>query len=289
MNYDLDILKEISRTAAAAFSPFITSVHPSFFGADNFSDLATNLDFSKIFKQMDYLRWNSLREMDDARFIGLTLPYILMRAPYKNDGRRSESFSFVEVIRNPQEDHLWGNAAFAFGSVLIRAYAESGWFGQIRGMQPGEKSKGLVCDLPVCNFDTDLYRKRSKPSVNLLVSDKAEKALSDNGFIPISAVAGSEHLVFYSNASAQKPQEYDSLAASVNSKLSSMLQYILCVSRFAHYIKVLGREKIGSYNSAERCENELQQWLHQYTTASDTASDEVRSKYPLKSAQVKVR
>jgi len=286
---DIDILKDISQTAAAAFSPFITSVHPSFFGADNFSDLASASDFDQTFKQLDYIRWNSLRETDDARFIGLTLPHILMRAPYKNDGSRIESFKFTEIIKEPETDHLWGNAAFAFGSVLIRSFAESGWFGQIRGMQPGKKTKGLVCDLPVCQYETDIYRGKSKPSVNLLVSDRSEKVLSDNGFIPLSSVSGSEHLVFYSNSSAQKPQSYESLSASINARLSSMLQYILCVSRFAHYIKVLGREKIGSYHSAESCEQELQKWLHQYTTASDSASDEIRSKYPLQSAKVQVK
>lgn len=286
---DIDILKDITRTAAAAFAPFITSAHPSFFGADNFSDLASHLDFSHTFNQIEYTKWNSLRAMDDARFLGLTLPYTLMRAPYKNDGSRNEAFQFTEKIKNPQKDHLWGNASFAFAGVLIRAFSESAWFGQIRGMQPGKRNKGLVCDLPVCQYETDLYRGRSKPSVNLLISDRAEKTLSDNGFIPLSAVPGSEHLVFYSNASTQKPYEYDSLAATINAKLSSMLQYTLCVSRFAHYIKVLGREKIGTFNNAELCERELQKWLHQYTTASDSASDEVRSKYPLQSAQVQVK
>jgi type VI secretion system protein ImpD len=286
---DIDILKDIARTAAAAFSPFITSAHPSFFGADNFSDLASHLDFTHTFNQIEYTKWNSLRVMDDARFLGITLPYILMRAPYANDGSRNEAFQFSEVIKDPQKDHLWGNASFAFAGVLIRAFSESAWFGQIRGMQPGKKSKGLVCDLPVCPYETDLYRGRSKPSINLLISDRSEKALSDNGFIPLSAVPGSEHLVFYSNSSAQKPYEYDSLPATVNAKLSSMLQYILCISRFAHYIKVLGREKIGSFNNAELCERELQKWLYQYTTASDSASDEVRSKYPLRSAQVQVK
>lgn len=286
---DIDTLKEISRTAAAAFAPFIASAHPSFFGADDFSDLVSHLDFTHTFNQIEYTKWNSLRVMDDARFLGLTLPYVLMRTPYKNDGSRNEAFQFKEIIKNPQKDHLWGNSAFAFGGVLIRAFAESAWFGQIRGMQPGKINKGLVCDLPVCQYATDLYRGRSKPPINLLISDRAEKALSDSGFIPLSAIPGSEHLVFYSNSSTQKPDEYDSLAATVNAKLSSMLQYILCVSRFAHYVKVLGREKIGTYNNAELCERELQNWLHQYTTASDTASDEVRCKYPLQSAKVKVK
>ncbi|WP_281558718.1 type VI secretion system contractile sheath large subunit [Thalassomonas sp. RHCl1] len=288
-SHDIDVLKDIARCCAAAFAPFITSVQPSFFGADDFSDLAGHSDFSHFFGEDEYLKWHTLRNMDEARFLGLTLPYVLMRAPYLSDGSRSEGFKFKESIINAQQDHLWGNAAFAFAGVLIRAFSESGWFGQIRGMVPGEKKKGLVCDLPLCRYETDLYQNSPKPSVNLLVGDRAEKALSDLGFIPLSAVPGSEHLVFYSNASVQKPQQFDSLPACVNAKLSAMLQYILCVSRFAHYLKVLGREKIGSYHSARLCEQELQTWLHQYTTGSDSASYEVRSKYPLHSAKIKVK
>ncbi|QLE86824.1 type VI secretion system contractile sheath large subunit [Shewanella sp. Scap07] len=286
---DIEVLKEISRTAAAAFSPFIASVSPTFFGADDFSDLAYSTDYSDTFEQLEYIKWHALRAMDDARFIGLTLPQILMRPPYKIDGLRSEGFKFKEHIDDPQRHHLWGSAAYAFAGVLIRAFSDSGWFGQIRGMQPGQKKKGLVCDLPVCQYETDLYRQRAKPSVNLLVSDSAEKSLSDQGFIPLSPIPGCEHLVFYSNASVQKPQSYERLEDNINAKLSAMLQYILCVSRFAHYIKVLGRDKIGSSSSAEQCQAELQKWLHQYTTASESATDEVRSKYPLRSAQVQVK
>ncbi|WP_394203321.1 type VI secretion system contractile sheath large subunit [Shewanella waksmanii] len=286
---DIEVLKEISRTAAAAFAPFISSVSPTFFGADDFSDLAVSTHYADTFEQPEYIKWHAFRRMDDARFIGLTLPQILMRPPYRIDGLRSEGFKFKEQISQPQRDHLWGNAAYAFAGILIRAFTESGWFGQIRGMQPGQKKKGLVSDLPVCQYETDLHRKTSKPSVNLLVTDSAEKSLSDQGFIPLSPIPGCEHLVFYSNASVQKPQQYERLEESINAKLSAMLQYILCVSRFAHYIKVLGRDKVGSSLSAEQCQSELQKWLHQYTTASESASDEIRSKYPLRSAQVQVK
>ncbi|UCX04440.1 type VI secretion system contractile sheath large subunit [Shewanella glacialimarina] len=286
---DIDVLKDISRTAAAAFAPFIASASPSLFGADDFSDLSAHMNIGKIFEQQEYIKWNSLRKMDDARFIGLTLPNILMRSPYLIDGTRSEGFKFKESIKNPKKDHLWGNAAYAFGGVIIRAFSESGWFGQIRGLEPGARKKGLVCDLAVCQYETDLYRKRNKPSIDLLISDKAEKALSDLGFIPLSPVSGCEHLVFYSNASVQQPPKYELLEDSINAKLSSMLQYILCVSRFAHYIKVIGREKIGSLQSAEACQRDLQLWLHKYTTASEVSSEDVRSQYPLRNAQVQVR
>ncbi len=286
---DIDVLKGITRIAAAAFAPFITSVQPSFFGADEFSDLASYIDLSKTFDQIEYINWHSLRAMDDARFLGITLPYVLMRAPYQKDGSRSEGFKFKETITNTDHDYLWGNAAYAFAGVLLRAFSQSGWFSQIRGMQTGQYKKGLVTGLPVCYDETDIYRKANKPAINLFISDRNEKTLSDLGLIPLSHIMGSEYLVFYSNASVQKSAEFDSLSATVNAKLSSMMQYILCVSRFAHYIKVLSREKVGSFASAQLCERDLQTWLHQYTTASDSASDEVRSKYPLQSAQVKVK
>lgn len=286
---DIDTLKEIARVAAAAFSPFITSVSPEFFGIDRFSKLATFTDVASQFEQPEYLRWRSLRSMEESRFLGITLPNILLRSPYQCDGTRNEGFKFREMIKNPDLDHLWGNAAFGFGAVLIRAYCESGWFGQIRGMQPGLKQKGIVSDLPIARHATELYQNKNKHSINLLVGDRLEKELSDNGFIPLSVVKNTDHLVFFSNSSVQKTAEFIDKAATVNAKLSSMMQYILCVSRFAHYIKRLGREKVGSYFTAKACESQIQSWLHQYTTASDSASDEVRSKYPLSSAKVTVK
>ena len=286
---DIDTLKDIARVAAASFSPFITSADSSLFAVDDYSELGTYINWSKNFEQPEYSKWRALREMDESRFIGITVPNILMRKPYKEDGTRSEGFKFKESINDPQKEHLWGNAAYAFSGVLLRAFSESGWFGQIRGMEPGFRTKGLVCDLPAAQFETDKYQKNSKPSVNLQIGDKSEKILSDNGFIPIIPVKGCEHLVFFSNASVQQAKEYNSLAATVNSKLSTMLQYIFCVSRFAHYLKLLGREKLGTYSSAELCERDLQKWLHQYTASGDSTSDSVRSKYPLYSGQVKVK
>ena len=286
---DIDTLKDISRVAAASFSPFITSADSSLFSVDDYSGLGSYINWSKNFEQPEYSKWRALRDMDESRFIGITVPNILMRKPYKEDGTRKEGFKFKESIKDPQKDHLWGNAAYAFSGVLLRAFSESGWFGQIRGMEPGFRTKGLVCDLPAAQFENEKYQKNSKPSVNLQIGDKSEKILSDNGFIPIIPVKGCEHLVFFSNASVQKAKQYNSLAATVNSKLSTMLQYIFCVSRFAHYLKILGREKLGTYSSAELCERDLQKWLHQYTASGDSTSDSVRCKYPLYSGQVKVK
>ncbi len=288
---DIDTLKVLALVCAASFSPLILSVDPTFFGVDNLDDLGGHIDLAKHFRQPEFRKWLSLREMSESRFIGLTLPNVLMRAPYTDDGKRSEGFRFRERIKDVQKDHLWGNAAYVFGGVILRAFAESGWFGLIRGMQPGVIGKGLVSDLAVMPFDTNQHAHRgNKPSINLQIGSRGEAQLAENGFIPLSRIPGCDHLVFYSNSSVHKPKETEkSLKEIANDKLSCMLQYTLCSSRFGHYVKVLAREKIGSYADADACEDDLQQWIMQYTSSSDSAADSIRAKFPLSHAEVKVK
>lgn len=286
---DIDTLRGICHTAAAAFAPFITAADPALFGVDHYSELANVTDIQSQFSQVEYQNWRRLREMDDARFIGLVIPHILMREPYKQDGSRKDGFYFKELINDPHKDHLWGNAAYGFATVALKAFSESGWFSQIRGLQPGQYKRGLVFNLPSSAFNTTKRIRLSKPSVDLQVGDRLEKQLSDSGFIPVSPVPHTENLVFFSNASVNLPKHYASLGAQVNARLSSMLQYILCASRFAHYIKVMGRDRVGMYATAESIEREFQHWLFNYTTASDEASDEVRSRYPLNEARIQVK
>lgn len=286
---DIDTLKEISLVCAASFSPFIVSAEASLFGVDTISSLGAHVNLSDHFNQSEYRKWLSLRDMVESRFIGIVVPDILMRAPYTNDGHRSESFRFRERVKNVESDYLWGNAAFAFGGVILRSFAEFGWFEYIRGMTPGELGKGLVNDLPVMPKETNKHEKRgNKPSVNLQISMRGEVELSENGFIPLSAMSGCEHLVFYSNSSIQRVIATSSVSENESSSLSAMLQYVFCVSRFGHYVKVIGREKIGTYDNASQCEDDLHHWIVQYTSISESMSDEVRCKFPLKSAQVKV-
>ena len=287
--HDLDTLKDVARTAAAAFAPFICAAHPSLFGVDYFSELGLVTDIGSQFKQPEYVKWRSLRAMEDARFLGVVLPQVLMRSPYQDDGSRTESFVFKEALAQPEQDYLWGNAAFAFAAVLVRAFSESGWFAQIRGMKAGQQNFGLVSDLPVSRYETEKYQTNNKPSVNLLVGHRFEAELSDNGFVPLSVVPYSDFCAFYNNASVQLAKNYDDTVSSVNARLSAMLQYILCVSRFAHYIKVIGRDKVGGYHSAEHCQQELERWLHQYTTASTNASNDVRARHPLREARIQVK
>jgi type VI secretion system protein ImpD len=285
---DIDTLKEISKVAAASFSPFISSASANLFGADSFADLGYYFDLYNQFEQVEYVKWRSFRQMEDSRFVGLVLPHVLARAPYKNDGTRNQDFAYQERITSPETEMLWGNAAYQFVLTLVRAYSESGWFGQIRGIEPGKVSKGIVTGLTKNYYSTDVYRKEAKPPLDLIVTSKLEKQFSELGFIPASSVTNTEHLVFYSNASVQQAKYYDSEVSTVNARLSSMLQYILCVSRFAHYLKLLARDRVGSYSTAQACEQGLQSWVNNYTTASDSASEHIRSKYPLANAKVRV-
>ncbi|WP_413112320.1 type VI secretion system contractile sheath large subunit [Thaumasiovibrio sp. DFM-14] len=289
VHQDTDVLRKVTQTAAAAFCPFITSADPTLLGVDSFSELASVANIGAQFEQPEFIGWRSLRKLDDARFLAITLPDVLMRETYVSDGSRQEDFAFVEHCRHAETDLLWGSAAYCFGVVVARAFIESGWFGQIRGHQPGNYKKGIVVNMPAQKQHLPGSRYREKPAVNLRVGDRLEQALADSGFIPISAVPDTSLLTFYSNASLHEPSIYDSLGSNINAKLSSMMQYILCVSRFAHYIKVMGRDKVGSYENAQSIENDFQSWLHDYTTASDDATEEIRARYPLSEARIQVK
>lgn len=287
---DLSVLKSLSHIAAAAFCPFITNVSPTMFGLDDFQGLEHRLDHARTFDQLDYLKWRAFRETEDARFVGLTLPRALMRLPYENDGSRVDRFCFQEDVAGPdQRKYLWGGAAYAMAGVLVRAFAQAGWLADIRGVQRGLDGGGLVTGLPVHSFSTDKQGIAPKCSTDIIITDELEKQLSDLGFIPLCHCQDTEHSAFYSNQSAQKPKAYDRQVATVNARMSSMLRYMFCVSRFAHYIKVLGRDKIGSFAEAEEFEKFLQAWIVQYVTVDPEASADVKSRFPLREAQVQVR
>ncbi|MET1254945.1 type VI secretion system contractile sheath large subunit [Aliikangiella maris] len=286
---DLDTLKLISQTAAASFSPFIASVKPSLLGLNDFTDLGRPINISEHFMQSDFVKWRSLRSSDDVRYIGLTLPEILMRRPYRQYYFNNKNkFQFSELIRHPKDDYLWGNAAFAFGSVLIRAFTNHGWFAQIRGATRGQFDGGIVESLPFEYLKVSRNIREITASVNVKIGDKTEHELSHNGFISLCHLKNSSHHVFYSNNSIQEPRDYNKQIANVNARISSMLQYILSASRFAHYLKIICRNRVGRFDSSNECQLYLQNWLHEYTTASDSDSIDLKARYPLKEASVSV-
>ncbi len=287
---DVGLLGSISQVAAAAFAPFIGGVDPAMLGLESFSRLEQSLNLARSFEDLDYLKWRALRDREDARFVGLAIPRVLMRLPHDDSGRRTDGFRFREDVSGlDREKYLWGNAAFAFAAVVIRAVAEGGWMADIRGVQRGVDGGGLVTGLPCHWFATDAPGVALKTSTEVVVNDFLEKDLSLLGFVPLCAAKDTEYSVFYSNQSVQKPQTYDEKAATVNARVSSMLQYMLCVSRFAHYLKVLARDKVGSTESADQLQDRLARWVSQYVAPGSNLSPDVKAQFPLKQADVQVR
>jgi type VI secretion system protein ImpD len=286
---DVAALKSLAAVAAAAFVPIVVGCAPSILGLESFRDLSAELDLDAIFQQAEYMRWRGLREVEDGRFIGLCLPRILMRRPWDDrPGHRAPSL-FREKREAPADNgYLWGNAAYAFAAVAIRAFVQSGWFAEIRGTRRGESAGGLVDNLPVDTFTTDRPEIAFKFPTEVAIPDRQEKLLGDLGFIPLSVAEYTPYAVFYSNQSLHAPQRYSTAVATINARLSSMLQYMLCIGRFAHAIKVIGRDQVGSFSTAEECERKMQRWLTDYVTANANASVELRTKFPLREGRVSV-
>jgi type VI secretion system protein ImpD len=286
---DLETLNALAGVAAAAFAPFIAGAHPSLLDLTSFAELERPLNLSRTFEQLEYLKWKALRKKEDARFVGLTMPHVLARLPYDEDTARTDGFIFREDVGNPdRSQYLWGNAAYPFAAVLARTFAESGWLADIRGARRGELGGGVVTGLPVHSFSTDKSHIAPKCSTDTIITDAQEKELGVLGFIPLCHCQDTELSAFYGNQSVQEPLQWDKVAATTNARLSAMLQYILCASRFAHYIKVITRDGVGSYTSASEVQDNLRRWIMNYTNANDKAAPEVKAKFPLREAKVEV-
>lgn len=284
---DITTLEGLSQVASAAFAPFVAGAAPELFGVDDFSAMGKPINLEAVFSQEEYIRWRALREKSDSRFVGLTLPRTLMRRPYRT---QTGSFKGVPFREEKGGRHgggyLWGNAAYAFGGVLIREFANVGWFGHIRGVPRNQVGGGLVTTLPVDYFDADAHNQVPKPLTDVVITDRRERELAELGFISLCQCYQTPFSAFYSNASIQKPKR--SADQTVNAKLSAMLQHVLCGSRVAHYIKVMIRDKIGAFISADECERFLRQWLFRYTTGREDLEWEEQARYPLREAAVRV-
>ncbi len=286
---DVSVLTGVAQVAAAAFAPFIGAAHPSLFGIDEFSVLEQPLDIARTFDQLEYLRWRAFREMDDSRFIGLTLPRVLSRLPYADDGSRVDGFRFCEDVAGPdRRNYLWGNAAFAYGAVLLREFAETGWLADIRGVRRDDPGGGGVPGLPQESFSTDKPGLVRKFSTDIAIPELRDKELSDLGFITLCPCKETDLAAFFSSASLHKSRAYDTPHATLNAKMSAMLQYTLCVSRFAHYLKVIMRDKIGSFAEPQECQQYLESWLAGYVTSDSEASLQTKAEYPLREAKIQV-
>jgi type VI secretion system protein ImpC len=282
---DMAMLERISNVAAAAHAPFISAASAQLFGWDTFSDLVEVRDLAKIFDRTEYLKWRSFRESEDSRYVGLCLPHTLMRIPYGQDTQPTETFNFEEdVDGTDHKKYLWGNAAYSFGTRLTEAFALYNWCVSIRGVEGG----GLVQGLPFHTFRTDEGEIALKCPTEISITDRREKEFSDLGFIPLVHCKNTDYAAFFGAQSCQKAKKYDLDSANANARLSTQLQYIFAVSRFAHYLKAMMRDKIGSFMSRKDCEYFLNQWIMHYVTPDDTASPAIKAQYPLRDAKVEV-
>lgn len=286
---DISTLAGIAQIAAASFSPFIASASSELFGLDDFSGLGQPIELDKVFQQNEYIKWNSLREMTDTRFIGLTLPKILMRRLYNSNMQSHKGLHFLEHNDSEGKNHLWANASYAFGCILIREFADIGWFGHIRGAPRNQVAGGLYKESPVDFHATDNSEIAYKPLTDVVITDAVEKRISELGFIPLCQGYLAPYAAFYNNQSIHRPQKHSAFDVEVNAKISSMLQHVLCGARISHFIKLMVRDKIGSFISAEKCEDYIRQWLMKYTTGSEDLDWEEQAKYPLKDGYVRVK
>lgn len=288
-NSSCDAVSSLSQVGAAAFCPFILNASPQLFGLDDFGELERHLDHEKTFGGLERLRWRGTRQKEDARFVAIALPRVLMRLPYTENNQRVDGFQFHEEVAGPDRSrYLWGGAAFALGGTLIRAFARTGWLADIQGVRRGVDGGGLVTDLPVHCFSTDRMGIAPRCSTDVIITDALEKRLSDLGFISLCDCQDTEYSAFYSIPSLQEPQKYDRQLATTNARISAMLHSMLCASRFAHYLKVIARDRIGGPTDPKQLERFLQQWISAYVTPDADASPEVRARFPLREARVRV-
>ncbi len=282
---DMALLEQISHVAAAAHAPFLSAADPQMFNWDDFTEITGPRDLAKVFDTVEYAKWKSFRDSEDARYVGLALPHILMRLPYGPDTTPVETFNFKEdVDGTDHKKYLWGNAAYALGTRLTTAFAKYGWCAAIRGAEGG----GLVEGLPTHTFQTDEGDVALKCPTEIAITDRREKELADLGFVPLVHCKGTDYAAFFSVQSAQKVKKYDTDAANANARLSAQLPYLMAVSRFAHYLKVMMRDKIGSFVSRSECERFLNQWISNYVTPDDNATAATKAQYPLRDAKIEV-
>jgi type VI secretion system protein ImpC len=283
---DAKLLAGMAQIASATHAPFIAAAAPSLMDMDSWQQLGDKRDLTKIFQMPDYAPWRSLRDSEDSRYMGLTLPRFLGRLPYGAKTNPVDEFAFEEDTGGGDHSkYVWCNAAYAFGANLTRAFKLYGWCSQIRGPESG----GLVEGLPCHTFPTDDGQVDMKCPTEIAITHRREAELAKNGLIPLSHYKNEDYAVFMGAQSLQKPQEFVDPDATANANLSARLPYIMAVSRFAHYLQRIAYDKIGSFKEREDMEKWLNNWVMQYVEPDPrNASDEAKAKRPLAAAEVKV-
>lgn len=284
---DVKLLSYAASVGAMAHAPFITAAGHEFFNVDSYQELPNLKEVKDIFEGPRYAKWRSLRESEDARYLGLAMPRFLLRQPYDPLDNPVRSFNYNEGVSNSHNDYLWGNAAYLMATRVTESFAKYRWCPNIIGPQSG----GAVEDLPVHLYEA-LGQLQAKIPTEVLITDRKEFEIAEEGFIPLTMRKGSDNAAFFSANSVQKPKVFpktkEGQDAQTNYKLGTQLPYMFIINRLAHYIKVLQREQIGSWKERQDLERELNTWLKQYIADQENPPADVRSRRPLRAAKVEV-
>ncbi|HEX6084617.1 MAG TPA: type VI secretion system contractile sheath large subunit [Thermoanaerobaculia bacterium] len=282
---DMALLEKMSGVAAAAHAPFISAASPRLFDMDAFTELGNPRDLAKIMESTELIKWRSFQQSEDSRYVTLVLPHILLRLPYGPDTTPTEEFNFVEdTDGRDHKKYLWGNAAWALTQRITNAFALYGWCAAIRGVEGG----GMVQGLPTHTFKTDEGDIALKCPTEIAITDRREKELDSLGFVSLCHCKGTDYAAFFGGQTTQKPKVYDTDAANANARISARLPYILAASRFAHYLKVICRDKIGSFQTKDTLTQFLNRWMGMYVLGTDDAGQELKAQFPLREARVDV-
>jgi type VI secretion system protein ImpC len=284
---DIKLLQYVGSVACMAHAPFIAAVSPNMFGVEDFTGLPQLKDLKSIFEGPQYIKWQSFRESEDARYVGLTLPRFLLRLPYGPDTEPVKTFNYQESVSANHEQYLWGNAAFAFASRLTDSFAKYRWCANIIGPMGG----GAIEDLYLHQYEA-MGGIQTKIPTEVLISERREYELAEEGFISLTMRKGSDNAAFFSANSVQKAKFFgiskEGKEAELNYKLGLQLPYMFIINRLAHYIKVIQRENIGTWKERADLEGELNTWIKQYIADMDSPAPGVRSRRPLRQAQIAV-
>ena len=283
---DVELLQEMSKVSAAAHCPFIAGAAPTAMQMDSWQELANPRDLTKIFQTPEYAAWRSLRESEDSRYLGLAMPRFLARRPYGAKSDPVDEFDFEEDVEGADHNkYTWANAAYAMATNINRAFKLYGWCTRIRGIESG----GAVENLPTHTFPTDDGGVDMKCPTEIAISDRREAELAKNGFMPLIHKKNTDFAAFIGAQSLQKPAEYDDPDATANANLSARLPYLFATCRFAHYLKCMVRDKIGSFKERSDMQYWLNSWISNYVVSNpETAGEETKAKYPLSAAEVVV-
>jgi type VI secretion system protein ImpC len=281
---DVELLAEMAKVSAAAMAPFITGASPTLLQMESWQELSNPRDLTKIFSTPEYAAWRSLRESDDAKYLGLAMPRFLSRLPYGAKTNPVEAFNFEEDTGAADSSkYTWANAAYAMATNINRSFKEYGWCSRIRGIESG----GAVENLPTHSFPTDDGGVDMKCPTEVSIADRREAELSKAGFMPLIHRKNSDFAAFIGAQSLQKPAEYDDPDATANANLAARLPYLFATCRFAHYLKCIVRDKVGSFKERQDMESWLQDWILQYVDGDPAhSSEDTKSRKPLAAAEV---